>query len=224
VIQRHRRLAQWVSGVVTGLVILAVGGTFVDFHFLAAQAPAELALPRPQPGSPVATSAIAGSWKVGSGSIAGYRIQEVVLFQKKTIVGRTNNVSGSMVIAGGTATQASFTVHVANVATSKSERNVMGVTNYPTAQFVLTRPIALGIISAGESAEYRGVGSFTVHGVARIVTARLSAEYLGNSIYVLGDIPIPYSDWNISIAGAGVLGGLESPWTLEVLLRLNRGS
>ena len=54
------------------------------------------------------------------------------------MAGRTNDVSGSMVIADGTATRTSFTVSVAGVATSKSERNVMDVTKYPAATFVLT--------------------------------------------------------------------------------------
>jgi hypothetical protein len=54
-----------------------------------------------------------------------------------------------------------------------------------------------------------------------MVTAQLSAEHFGNSIYVLADIPINHAAWNISIAGDGALGGIKSPWTLEALLRLD---
>ena len=198
----------------------------MDFHFIATKAPARLALPRPQSERPSTTTAFDGSWRATPGSVAGYRVQEDFLFQQMTMAGRTNDVSGSMVIADGTATRASFTVSVAGVATSKSERNVMDVTKYPAATFVLTRPIALGTAPAANGrTNYRSaVGTFTVHGVTRMVTAQLSAEHFGNSIYVLADIPFDSAAWDISIEGAGAFGGIKSSWTLEALLHLTRGS
>ena len=49
---------------------------------------------------PAATAPLAGVWKVGSGSTAGYRADEVLFGQTTTAVGRTSDVTGSMTIAG----------------------------------------------------------------------------------------------------------------------------
>jgi len=91
-----------------------------------------------------------------------------------------------MVIDGSTATRASFTLNVASVATSEDERSV-------------TRSDRAWRRRSGHwKTRYRSaVGTLTVRGVTRMVTAQLSGEYSGNSICVFADIPITYAAWNI---------------------------
>src|ERR1700683_1694098 len=115
---RRRRLAWWVAGGLAVVVLLAVGGPFVYIHFIEGPAPAEVSLPTA--GDTTSTSAaaegettvgsLAGTWNVGSGSIAGYRVQEVLVGQNATAVGRTSQIWGSLTIAGSTVTKGSFTV------------------------------------------------------------------------------------------------------------------
>ena len=80
---------------------------------------------------------------MGTGSQAGYRVQEVLVGQNATAVGRTSKIWGSMTISGSTVTKATFTVDMASVVSDQSERNahfdgpIMDVSQYPTATLTL---------------------------------------------------------------------------------------
>ena len=97
------------------MVLAAVLGPYVYIHFIEGPAPAKLALPTSSAttttskGSATApsasTSALDGTWNVGSGSQAGYRVQEVLVGQNATAVGRTTKIWGSMTISGSTVTK-----------------------------------------------------------------------------------------------------------------------
>ncbi len=87
---------------------------------------------------PAGSGAVSGSWTAGSGSQAGYRVNEVLLGQNTTAVGRTSSVTGTLTLAGSTATAASFRVPMATVHSDKSQRDgqfdgrIMDVARYPT--------------------------------------------------------------------------------------------
>jgi polyisoprenoid-binding protein YceI len=125
---RHRhRLRWWVIGTVAVVVALAVASPFVYIHFIEGPAPAKLTLPRAannagtgntsgtSGGSGTGAGTVAGTWDVGTGSVAGYRVEEVLIGQHATAVGRTTEVSGSVTISGSTVTEGDFTVNMASV-------------------------------------------------------------------------------------------------------------
>ncbi len=86
-------------GAVSLLVVVGVGGPFVYIHFINGPAPAPLALPSPKATTTkTSSSAIDGTWSVGKGSIVGYRVEEVLVGQNTTAVGRTSEVTGSIAI------------------------------------------------------------------------------------------------------------------------------
>ena len=235
-----RRLWWWVIVGVVVVVVLAVGGPFVYIHFIEGPAPAKLTLPMSKTtgagasksGSGSGTTASAdGTWNVGSGSVVGYRVEEVLLGQDSTAVGRTSTVWGSLVISGSSVSKGSFVVNMASVVSDQSERNaqfdgrIMDVVTYPTATFVLTSPITLGTIPAvGTVEQYQATGNLTMHGVAKSISFTLSAERLGTQIDVLADIPIVFADWNISNPSVGGFVTTQSSGTLEVLLHLTEGA
>src|SRR5271169_2800297 len=109
---RPRHWLRWLLIAIGGLVVLAAAGPFVYIHFFNST-PAALSL---SPGNTTSTQAstgagtsgsassgpVAGSWTVGSGSIVGYRVNEVLLGQNATAVGRTSDVTGHLTIAGST--------------------------------------------------------------------------------------------------------------------------
>jgi len=148
----RRKLIWWIAGAVVLIALLAVAIPFIFIHFIEGPPPAKLGLPTTHastsaPGATstaVSSSAVNGTWNVGSGSEAGYRVQEVLVGQSTTAVGRTSRIWGSLTIAGSTVTKGSFTVDMASVVSDQSQRNaqfdgrIMDVSQYPTANLVLT--------------------------------------------------------------------------------------
>jgi polyisoprenoid-binding protein YceI len=242
---RARRLRWWIVGGVVVIVVLAVAGPFIYIHLIEGPAPAKLALPGTSKGSGgSATSAssstssgsagsgsVAGTWAVGPGSVVGYRVQEVLIGQNATAVGRTTKVSGTVTITGTTVTSGTVTVDMASVESDQSQRNaqfdgrIMDVATYPTATLHLTGPITLGSIPAiGHEVSYTGSGSLTMHGVTKTISLPLSAERTATGIAVLADIPITFADWQIANPSVGGFVTTANTGTLEVLLQLVRGA
>lgn len=96
--------------------------------------------------------------------MVGYRVQEALIGQQSTAVGRTSKVWGSITITGTSETKGSFTVNMASVTSDQSQRNaqfggrIMDVSAYPTGTFVLTSPIELGTVPADGSVKRPGIG------------------------------------------------------------------
>lgn len=168
-----------------GAAILFVGGPLVYLHFIAGSAPAPLTLTTPSATSPAAADnssgqtnvAADGTWTVASGSVVGYRVNEVLFGQSHTAVGRTSSITGSMTLSGTTVTKATFSVDMTTVTSDQSRRDgqfngrIMDTATYPTATFTLTQPIDLGSIPAtGAGKSFKATGQLTLHGVTKTVT------------------------------------------------------
>lgn len=220
---RPRHWLRWLIGAVVVLAALAAAGPFVYIHFFNST-PSALSL-TPGTSSPSASSstggastatantaasgAVAGTWTAGSGSVVGYRVNEVLLGQNATAVGRTTSVTGNLTISGSAATAASFSVPMDTIHSDKSQRDaqfdgrIMDVAQYPAGTFTLTSPIELGSLPAsGVIKSYTAHGKLTLHGTTRAVTFTLTAERSaaksgGTQIEVAGDIPVLFSDYNI---------------------------
>src|ERR1035438_4992608 len=138
--RRRRRWLRWTIGVFGTLVVLVVGGISLSVHL--SSAPPLLALPKESGAEALSRAATDdGVWNAGSGSIVGWRAQQILIGQQSTLVGRTGKVWGSLTISGGSVSQGSFTVDMAAVTSglSKStQRSVFDVSAYPTASLVLT--------------------------------------------------------------------------------------
>jgi polyisoprenoid-binding protein YceI len=233
-----RRWVKWVVGAVVVVAALAVGGPFLYIHFFNGSAPPALSLSSPTAsatsggGSPATTTAtsVAGTWTVGSGSTVGYRVNEVLLGQSATAVGRSDSVTGHITIQGTTASAATFSVPMATVVSDKSQRNaqfdgrIMDVSSYPTGTLTLTKPIALGTLPAvGVIKSYSATGNLTLHGRTRSVTFTLNAERTGTAIEVQGSIPVLFSDWGISNPSIGGFVTTQDHGLLEFLLVARKG-
>jgi polyisoprenoid-binding protein YceI len=140
----------------------------------------------------------------GSGSQVGYRVQEILMGQHHTAVGRSSSVTGQMVIKGTTVQTASFTVKMATIHTDSAQRDaqfdgrIMDVATYPTGTFALTKPISLAPVpAAGTIRTYTATGQLTLHGRSVPVTFPLKAERTSGGIEVQGSIPVLFSTWGI---------------------------
>ena len=56
---------RWLLGTVVVVVLLAVGGPFVYFHFIEGTAPSRFHLSRPSKSAGAATVPLDGTWKIG---------------------------------------------------------------------------------------------------------------------------------------------------------------
>jgi polyisoprenoid-binding protein YceI len=227
-------------------VALAVGVPFVYIHFIEGKAPAPLSLSS-VPTTTVAASAttgasstaasgvlsgaavsVDGTWKVASGSQAGYRIKETLFGQSNTAVGRTTAVTGTITIAGTTVNAGSFSVDMTKVSSDQSQRDgqfqnrIMRTSTYPTATFSLTQPIQLSTVPAdGVQITTNATGNLTMHGATKPVTFPVTARRSGATIQVSGSIPITFADWNISNPSGGP-ATTEDHGILEFLINFAR--
>jgi len=239
--RRRHWVRWWIVGSVVVVAALAAGGPFVYIHFIEGPAPPKLALPPAQKdtrggaassqGSGAGAGTVSGTWNVGAGSVVGYRVSEVLIGQNSTAVGRTTEVSGSVVISGTSVTAGQFTVNMASVTSDQSERNaqfdgrIMAVAQYPTATLRLSEPIDLGSIPAvGTTARYSATGDLTMHGVTNPVTFSVSGERSGQGIDILADLTIRFAQWNIANPSIGGLVTTSDEGTLEALIELTRGT
>jgi polyisoprenoid-binding protein YceI len=239
----RRHWLRWLIAGIIVVVVLAVGGPFLYIHFFNGSTPAALTLPTARssastsssPGGPAtastaASGSLAGTYSVGSGSAVGYRVNEVLVGQSTTAVGRTSSVTGHLTIAGTTATAATFSVPMDTVLSDKSQRNaqfdgrIMDVAQYPIGTFTLTHPIDLAPLPAtGVIKSYTATGKLTLHGATRTVTFTLTAERStakdgGTQIEVAGDIPVLFSDYNIQNPSVGGFVTTQDHGLLEFLL------
>ena len=216
------------------VLLLVVGGPFVYIHFFSGSTPAKLSLSDTGGGTSTTASAVraplAGVWKVGSGSRAGYRVDEVLFGQTTTAVGRTTAVTGSMTIVGTTVTTADFTVDMTKITSDKSQRDgqfqgpIMDTAQFPHATFTTTAPIALGSEPAdGRTVTVQATGKLTLHGQTRTITTPLQAKRTGNTIEVLASIPVKFSDYGIPNPSQAFVT-TKDHGTIEVLLVLTPSS
>ena len=159
----------------------------------------------PQATDPALASDVSGIWKATTKSTLGYRVKEVLGGLDAEAVGRTNQVTGELVIEASRVMAATFSVDVGTITSDSSKRdnqftgNIMDVSTYPTADFVLTTPIDFDSIPLpGFQLTATATGDLTLHGVTRSVTFEVTTEYASNVIGVLGSIDITFADYGIA--------------------------
>jgi polyisoprenoid-binding protein YceI len=230
-------MKRWLIGIVVLAVVLVVGGPFVYIHYIEGKAPAPLSIDATTTSTsasgattPATTAldSVDGTFKIASGSQAGYRVKENLFGQSATAVGRTSAVTGSFTIRGTTVTKASFTVDMTKVTSDRSQRDdqfqgrIMDTADFPLATFVLTKPIALGSVPAdGVVIHPKATGKLTLHGVAKTVTFDLDAKRSGGAIDVSSSMVITFADYNVDNPSGGPASVGDSG-TLEFLLVLSK--
>ncbi|HEX3823947.1 MAG TPA: YceI family protein [Mycobacteriales bacterium] len=147
-----RRWLRWVVAGVVVLVVLAIGVPFVYIHFIEGPAPAKFSLSSsaaPPVGGALTTSQVDGNSTIGTGSQAGYRVQEVLGGQNNNAVGRSSHVTGALQVTGTKVAKAAFIVDLRTVVSDQSQRDdqfngrTMDTAQFPTATFTLTKSISL---------------------------------------------------------------------------------
>ncbi|HSL59155.1 MAG TPA: YceI family protein [Acidimicrobiales bacterium] len=248
---RPRRLLLWAVGAVAAVALLVVGGTWIYINVIRDDAPDRLtftddeaptttaagdaapATTAPPTTAPPATAPSAsgdptGTWAPGPGSVAGYRVAEILFGQSVEAVGRTEELAGSVEIDGTTIAAAEIVVDLASVESDDGRRDnqfrgrIMDVATFPTATFRLTGPVDVGEVPSGDDEiTVEAAGELTLRDVTRPVVATLQARLVDDTIEVLAEIPVVFSDHDIpapSVPGIDV----EDDGLIEVRLVLVR--
>jgi polyisoprenoid-binding protein YceI len=227
-----KRFWKWIVTAVVVAVGVAVAAPFVYIHFIQADPPRELSFKDADAANTTASTAatvagattvdppasaaaafdgnVAGTWNIVPASQFGYRVNEVLFGQKAEAAGRTSEVAGSIQIDGLTVSKGELTVQLANVKSGESQRDgqfrgrIMNVSQFPTAKFTLTKPIALTGVPA-DKVEFTtaATGDLTVHGVTKSITVNLAVRRDGSQIQAVGKIPIVFADYNIDNPSGG---------------------
>ncbi len=219
--RNERGRVRWLINLIILGVVVVVAAPFIYFKFIQGDAPKPLSLDTTPTVSTVPGAThlpFAGTWKITTGSTAGYRAKEKLFTQSNTAVGRTDKVTGSLTIAGAKVTAASFTVDMASVASvgnkidgglvdrrdDQFRTRIMNTDQFPTAKFVLTTPINLAPVPAnGVKKSYSAAGKLTLHGTTKTVTIPITARRTANVIAVQGILPITFSAYGIDNPSGG---------------------
>ena len=157
------------------------------------------------PSEPLAPEALSGEWIISAGSVAGYRVSEVLGGVDVEVTGRTDEVTGTIVVSDLTLEAAAFTVDMASIATDEPARDqyfrttALRVDEFPTASFRLTQPVTVAELPApGETFESDLTGDLTIAGVTQSVTFVAIARTDGSTTEIAGQIPIVFSDFGVT--------------------------
>lgn len=219
---RRRHWWRWALGSVLALVVLAVAATGLVVTLTPGSAP--LALPKD---AAVPSGPLDGTWRVTTGSVAGYRVRETVVGFSNDVTGRTGDVTGTAVLTGRQVARATFRVSLGAISVDGKARqpqllHSLGVTAHPVATVTLIRPVALpAAFSSGGTVTRTAAASLTLNGITRPVTVTLSTRRDGPAIEAAGSLLVAFADFGIKgPRGYGFFGSLASDGTAEFLLIL----
>jgi polyisoprenoid-binding protein YceI len=231
---KRKRMLWSLAGAMT-LVVIGVGAPLA-FRVFGAEAPAEAALTSPGGTASVAGAGFAdGSWTVdatsgslddGSGTFAGYRIEEELGgIGANTAVGRTQDVSGTLTINGSSITSLSVDVDMTTLRSDDDRRDAqlrmrgLETSSYPTATFELTAPISFEQAPAeGDTVTVEARGELTMHGVRREIVVPVEARWTGDAIEVVASFDVVLADYEIEPPTGFVVLSVADHGTVELHL------
>ena len=232
-------MSSLVRKIVAGVVVIAlgvVGGPWVYINLIKDDAPDALTLEASSTTVAVATditeapstSDVEGEWVATSESVVGYRVKEILFGQSTEGVGRTNAVTGSLVIADSTVTSANFSVDMATLTSDSDRRDrqvsgrILDVASFPTATFELTEPIVLTPAALdGAELSVTSAGTLTLRGVTKQVSIPLVAKLVDGKVSVNGSLEIVFAEWSIPDPSISAIV-VEDRGLLEFLIVFSR--
>lgn len=166
-------------------------------------------------GAEAASGTLVGEWTVTEGAdpnrtAAGYTVDEVLRGADVTVVGSTDQVTGSATITDETLVAGEIVVTVDGITTDSGQRDnqfrarVMDTATYPTATFALTEPVDLSALPEdGTTGTVSATGTLTLRGQERPVTVDIEVLRTGAVLVASGSIPTTWSDYGIEPPNLG---------------------
>jgi len=188
------------------------------------------------------TAALDGTWTVdtetgeftlddATGSFAGFRVdEELANIGAFTAVGRTGDVSGTLVIDDEHVTAVEITVDLTTLQTDDRRRDgavqrALGTSQHPTATFSLTEVMHIeGGVELGGPVNLPAEGDLTVNGITQPVVVDIEAQLVGNLIAVVGSVEITFADFDVKVPQVPIVLSAEDHGVMEFLLLFERAS
>lgn len=221
----------------SGLVVVVVVG-FAVIYFLVfpTSSPKPLCLTAAKGTTAVSsTTGLAGTWTIGSGSVAGYRVREKLGFlpAESDAVGRTSQITGDATVTEAdrrvTVHKASFVIAVNTLKSDRSMRDqrihTLGLQSdtYPKATFWLSTPVTLapGGLS-GKVLHVPVTGVLTIHGTSKRLTLPLEMTLSSSAIDAAGSLTFPWAEFKMTAPSVGGFVNVAGQATMEFDLHLRR--
>lgn len=212
------------SIVLTAVVVLGAAVAFWWFVIRSDTDPA----PEIRTTDTVAGGTLDGRWEIKPllGSFVQYRVKEKLAGALESdATGRTAEVTGSLTIDGATVSDVRVEAQMDTIESDKQQRDNKMKTDglqtdtFPTARFVLAEPVDLGTTpTKGKRIEADAIGDLTLHGVTRRVTLPLEGRWDGETVQVIGKIPIEFRDYGITPPNIGGFVTVADSGRMEVQL------
>jgi polyisoprenoid-binding protein YceI len=155
----------------------------------------------------LSASNLDGSWNITTASQVGYRVTEDLVggLANNVAVGRTNAVTGTVTIAGTSATAVDATADLTKLKSDSDRRDgqvqsrILNTAQFPKATFKLTTPINFGSVPAvAAEKKASATGDLTIHGVTKMVTFDVTYTLVSaNEIRMLGSVAMKWADFTI---------------------------
>jgi hypothetical protein len=169
-----------------------------------------------------------GRWQVADGSGAGYRVEKRIAGQRTEAVGRTEQISGGLVIDEARIVEGRFVVEMATVVSGEPRRDaafrdwIMSTGSFPEATLTIEEPLYLhreARRGARVSAPLAGV--LEIRGQRRSVEFAVEAKLVDEStIEVVATHVAAFADWGIeNPSPPGVIVVEEAAIEVFVVLR-----
>jgi polyisoprenoid-binding protein YceI len=217
------------------VVVLAAAFALIYFVVFPTSSAKKFALTTAAASPVTAGTSVAGSWKVASGSQAGYRVREKLGFlpAASDAIGRTSAITGTATLTetGSTVgiTGAAFDVDVAKLTSDKAMRDqhiqTLGIQSatYPTATFKLSSPVALPASAlSGKDVTVSVTGVFDIHGTARTETLPVAVRLSDSTVEAVGSLTFPWSEFGMTAPSVDGFVSVTDKATMEFDLDLQR--
>ena len=178
------------------------------------------------------TSNLDGTWTITTASQVGYRVTEDLVggLANNVAVGRTNAVTGTVTIAGTSATSVDATADLTKLASDSSRRDgqvqtrILNTSQFPKATFKLTAPINFGSLPAvAAEKKASATGDLTIHGVTKKVTFDVTYSLISASeIRMVGTVAMVWNDYGIPSPTFAGVADVRDNGSMEFLIVATR--
>ena len=237
-----KRPILFASGALLVLLLLGLAGGYIYYFSGIRTSARPLSLGSPSPAasafpSPGAASPLAGNWTVGSGSVAGYLVNEQFAGQTSghQAEARTSSVTGGLAVDGANASAINIVVdltslhsvdQVLGLNVSNRDRIVsqtLSVQQFPQATFKADSMTLPAGLDSGQQTTVSVPGRLTIRGVTRPVTASIKAQLSGSTVQVLGTINTNMTDFGVTPPALSITV-VQPQVTIEFQLNLTRSA
>ena len=145
-----------------------------------------------------------------------------------TAVGRTDVVSGKLVIDGNslddTVSEADLSTVVTNdIRRDTAARNALNVKENPIASFVLEDTIKFDIAGIeGQAIQAEASGQLTINAISQTANFSIDAQLVDNQIVLVGSTEVVFSDFGVEVPSAPIVVSAEDFGIIEFQLLLRR--